>query len=71
MSISGFESWIFTIICSGMSPWGGFLFTLLQSIVIGPLRFIAYGVQWHCQGVIKKCAQKRQPIASDASKKNE
>lgn len=71
MSVSGFESWIFTVICSGFAPWGGFLFYALQAIIVGPLRFVAYGLQWHCQNVVKKCAQKGQPIASDASKKNE
>lgn len=71
MSVSGLESWIFTVICAGFAPWGGFLFHVLQSIIAGPLRFVAYGLQWHCQGVVKKCAQKHQANASDASKKNE
>lgn len=67
MSVSGFESWIFTVICSGFAPWGGFLFHVLQAFIVGPLRFVAYGLQWHCQNVVKKCsAQKGQPIASDA-----
>lgn len=71
MSVSGLESWIFTVICSGMSPWGGFLFYALQSLIVGPLRFVAYGLQWHCQGVVKKCAQKSQSTTTAASKKNE
>lgn len=60
-----------TIICSGMAPWGGFLFTLLQSFIVGPLRFVVYGLQWHCRNVVKSCAQNRQQNATEASKKNE
>lgn len=70
ISISGFESWMLTVICLGMAPWGGFLCTLLQSLIVGPLRFVVYGIQWHCRSVIKKCAQQRQ-AASGAAKKDE
>lgn len=68
ISISGFESWLITIICSGMSPWGGFFFTLLQSIILGPLRFVAYGTQWYCQNVVKNCAQKRSSTPIETKK---
>lgn len=71
ISVSGFESWMLTIICSGMAPWGGFLFTVLQSMIIGPLRFVVYGVQWQCQRVVKTCAQKRQLNIRDVPKKDE
>ncbi|XP_031635663.1 3-ketodihydrosphingosine reductase [Contarinia nasturtii] len=70
ISISGFESWLLTIVCSGMSPWGGLLFTVLQSIILGPLRFVAYGIQWHCRNVVKTCAQK-QTSNTSAAKKDE
>lgn len=61
-----------TIICSGMSPWNGFLFTVLQSLILGPLRFVAYGIQWHFRSVVKSCAQKRMSDAkATITKKNE
>lgn len=60
-----------TIICSGVSPWGGFLFTVLQSLIVGPLRFVAYGLQWHFRNVVKTVAQKRASDATATSKKNE
>lgn len=75
MSIVGLESWLLTIVCSGMSPWGGLMFNLLQSIILGPLRFVAYGIQWHCRNVVKTCAQKRAAAVPEAqtaaSKKDE
>lgn len=54
-----------------MSPWNGFLFTVFQSIVLGPLRFVAYGIQWHFRNVVKSCAEKRKLNAVEASKKDE
>ncbi|KAJ6639847.1 3-ketodihydrosphingosine reductase, partial [Pseudolycoriella hygida] len=60
MSIYGYESWILAFICSGMAPWGGFLFTLLQSLVVGPLRFVVYGFRQHCEAVVKSCERKRR-----------
>lgn len=62
---------MFTMICSGMAPWGGLLFTLTQSLIVGPLRFVVYGIQWHCRRVVKSCAQKRQQSSTDATNKDE
>lgn len=68
ISIYGLESWLLTLICSGMSPWNGFLFTVFQSIVLGPLRFAAFAFQWHFRSVVKKCAEQRKMAAETNQK---
>lgn len=58
-SILGFESWVLSSIAVGASPWSGPFLTLFHVLVMGPLRLVALGIQWHCQYVIKKCKNKK------------
>jgi 3-dehydrosphinganine reductase len=54
-SIVGFESWILSILCVGMSPWKNPLLGLLQFYTMGPLRLIGMLIQWNFARVVKKC----------------
>lgn len=54
-SIIGFESWIVSILCCGMSPWKNPLLGLLQFYTMGPLRLIGMGIQWNFMRIVKKC----------------
>lgn len=56
ISICGMESWLLTLICSGMSPWRGLSFAILQSIILGPLRLVAYGIQYNFKRIVRKNA---------------
>lgn len=48
----GFESWMVTILCSGLAPWGGVGLTLLSALALGPLRIIGAGIQWNFQRIV-------------------
>jgi 3-dehydrosphinganine reductase len=54
-SIVGFESWILSLLCCGMSPWKNPLLGLLQFYTMGPLRLIGMGIQWNFARIVKKC----------------
>lgn len=54
------ESWLTTIICSGMAPWGDFLFNLLHASLVGPLKMVAFFIQWHFQKIVRECAAKKE-----------
>lgn len=58
-SILGFESWIITLLCCGMSPWGGLGLYIFQSILMGPLRLVSFFLQIHFSNIIKKCYTKK------------
>lgn len=53
-SIVGFESWILSLLCVGMSPWKNPLLGLLQFYTMGPLRLIGMLVQWNFGRIVKK-----------------
>lgn len=59
ISVSGFESWLITLLCSGMAPWGDLLFNVAQSLVVGPLRLVAFGLQWHFRKMLRDNAAKK------------
>jgi len=59
-SIRGMESWILTILCCGMAPWGGFGFHLIQAFLMGPLRIIGYFIHMNFQKIIKNCAKEKK-----------
>lgn len=54
-SIVGFESWILSLLCCGMSPWKNPLLGLLQFYTMGPLRLIGMLLQWNFARIVKKC----------------
>lgn len=54
-SIIGFESWILSLLCCGMSPWKNPLLGLLQFYTMGPLRLIGMAIQWNFARIVKKC----------------
>lgn len=54
-SIIGFESWILSLLCCGMSPWKNPILGLLQFYTMGPLRLIGMGIQWNFARIVKKC----------------
>lgn len=58
-SIRGFESFLVSHICVGMSTWNGPFVTLFQVLFLGPLRLVALGIQWNFQQMIKR-VQKKQ-----------
>lgn len=59
-SVLGFESWILASVSVGVATWSGPFLTLFHVLLLGPLRLVALGIQWHCQYVIKKCRSKKQ-----------
>uniref|UniRef100_A0A336MDM6 3-dehydrosphinganine reductase n=1 Tax=Culicoides sonorensis TaxID=179676 RepID=A0A336MDM6_CULSO len=59
-SILGFESWVLSSMSVGVATWNGPFLTLLHVLLLGPLRLVAVGLQWHCQYVIKKCRAKNK-----------
>lgn len=59
-SILGFESWILSILCCGMSPWKNPLLGLLQFYTMGPLRLIGILIQWNFARIIKKSYKAKQ-----------
>lgn len=59
-SILGTESWVVTLLCSGMAPWGGFLFTVLQAFALIPLRIISYFVRGQFTSIVRKCAAQKK-----------
>lgn len=61
-SIIGIESWLLTIICSGMAPWGGFGLNLLIAITIGPLKIIGQLIQLNFKRIVRKCAEAQPDI---------
>lgn len=54
-SILGFESWILSLLCCGMSPWKNPLLGLLQFYSMGPLRLIGMLIQWNFGRIVRKC----------------
>lgn len=56
-SVSGVESWILTILCSGMAPCRGFLLNVLMVVTIAPLKFIGQIIQWNFQRIVRNHAQ--------------
>lgn len=58
-SILGFESWILSILCVGMAPWNNFFISLLQIVLMGPLRLIGLFIQSNFDSVVKKCAKQK------------
>lgn len=60
ISITGIESWLITLLCSGMAPWGDLLFNLAQSLTVGPLKLVAFGLQWHYRKMIREKAASKQ-----------
>lgn len=60
ISISGFESWLTTIICAGMGPWGDWSFNLLLSFLVGPLKLIGFAVQWHFRKIVRDHSAKKE-----------
>ncbi|KAG5680461.1 hypothetical protein PVAND_009969 [Polypedilum vanderplanki] len=59
-SILGFESWILSILCVGMSPWKNPLLGILQSYVMGALRMISFVIQWNFGRIVKKYYQPKE-----------
>lgn len=52
-SLVGFKSQGLACLCVGMSRWRGPVLTLIQLVVMGPLRFVGLIVQWHYHKLIK------------------
>ncbi|KAL5273474.1 KDSR family protein [Megaselia abdita] len=55
-SILGTESWILSLLCCGMAPWGGIGLNIFQAIVMGPLRLIGCAIQYNFSRIIRQCA---------------
>ncbi|XP_066261492.1 3-ketodihydrosphingosine reductase [Euwallacea similis] len=54
-SYIGFESFILTTLCIGMSPFHNVIDVLLQSLLMGPLRLVAAFYVKHFEGIVRKC----------------
>ncbi|XP_066148968.1 3-ketodihydrosphingosine reductase [Euwallacea fornicatus] len=54
-SYIGFESFILTTLCIGMSPFNNVIDILLQSLLMGPIRLIAAFYVKHFEGIVRKC----------------
>lgn len=61
-SILGFESWILSTLCVGMSTWSGPFLTILQAMLMGPLRLVGVGLQWNFQRIIKSVMHERAKV---------
>jgi len=70
-SIMGFESWLLTIMCSGMAPWGGFGLNLLIALAIAPIKIVGQIIQWNFRRIVRTCAEeneRREPqVSSDSN----
>lgn len=55
-SVLGVESWILTIMCSGMAPCG-LLLNCVIAAVIGPLKLVGHVIQWNFQRIVRNCAE--------------
>lgn len=58
-SVLGMESWIVTVLCCGMAPWGTPLQKFLQVVLMGPLRFVSFFIQWNFTRIIKSCVKEK------------
>ena len=59
-SVVGFESWLISLMCCGMSPWKNLLLGLLQFYTMGPLRLIGMGIQWNFARIIKNSYKSKE-----------
>ncbi|KAJ8929629.1 hypothetical protein NQ314_017671 [Rhamnusium bicolor] len=59
-SYIGFESFILTTLCIGMSPFSSLLEILIQAIILGPLRLIGAFYIVSFSKIIKKCFLEKQ-----------
>ncbi|XP_018571863.1 3-ketodihydrosphingosine reductase [Anoplophora glabripennis] len=59
-SYIGFESFILTTLCVGMSPFSSFLELLLQCVALGPLRLIGAFYIIYFDKIVKKCFHNKQ-----------
>ncbi|XP_055906274.1 3-ketodihydrosphingosine reductase [Eupeodes corollae] len=59
ISIMGFESWLVTLLCGGMFPWGGLFQNIFHALVLGPLRIVGCFLQWHFGRIIRNCAKEK------------
>lgn len=59
-SIHGFESWLLTILCSGMAPWGGFGLNVFIAMTIAPIKIIGQIIQYNFKRIVRKCAEEQR-----------
>ncbi|XP_065221275.1 3-ketodihydrosphingosine reductase [Planococcus citri] len=59
-STIGLESYLVTVLCSGMSPVRSFLDIIHQAPLLGLLRVVSYFIQAHFLSIIKKCAREEE-----------
>lgn len=55
-SILGTESWILSLLCCGMAPWGGIGLNIVQALLMGPLRLVGCVLQYNFARLIRQCA---------------
>lgn len=58
-SILGFESWLVTLSCAGLAPWGGIGLTILSAVCVGPLKLIGAAIQWNFRRIVRNCNGKK------------
>lgn len=59
-SLLGTDSYMLGITSVGMAPWNGPILTIIQSLLLGPLRLISVVLHWNFQRIIKKCKSKKK-----------
>lgn len=61
------ESWLLTIMCSGMAPCRGFLLNLLMVITIAPIKFVGLIIQWNFRRIVRNhaAAEQNEQLAAD------
>ncbi|KAG5898108.1 hypothetical protein JTB14_027465 [Gonioctena quinquepunctata] len=59
-SYTGYESFILTTLCMGMSPFSSFLDVLVEAVLLGPLRLISVYYQHSLNKIIEKCHLQRE-----------
>nr|CAH7721855.1 unnamed protein product [Callosobruchus chinensis] len=60
-SYIGFESFILTTLCVGMSPFKSVFDVIIQSCLLGMLRLVAAFYSIYFNGIIKKCFKEKEP----------
>ncbi|CAG9816814.1 unnamed protein product [Phaedon cochleariae] len=64
-SYVGFESYILTTLCVGMSPFASFLEVITQAVLLGPLRLVSAFYIMSFQNIVKKCHLERENKKED------
>lgn len=58
-SFVGFEGWLVSAVCAGMSPPSSYSALALEALFMGPLRLVSAGLLMNFNAIVKKCKHDR------------